>query len=511
MRSSGVLPRRAEWHALAEPLQDVVGHGTAATMAFLLRQRRAQDSAAALELQAVAHWADLHRVDTRSEVGAVDLEVWHLLEDRAAAEAAAGQGNDHSGTRTLGDGLLGREGELRLAGEGAFSVSEFAVTELAAGLGTSEHAAREYVGQAIELRDRLPRCWQQVVSGRLPAWKARRIARETIPLSGDAATYVDAHLAPFAASLSVTRVLRAVDAAVLRHDPELAAARARSAAEHRGVWCHDGTDGTTRIEAVTSTPDAVAFAAALDDVAATLAFLGDTGEEQVRRAKAVGVLADPQYALDLSATADLAVDQPADGHAARPGLTRRATGRPSGPGTVLHVHLHTAATTPTSAMPAEPVARVHGGGATAGARPTTAVQQWLADLAPGAVVTVTPVVDLTERFAVNAYEVPDRLRAQVEHRDDGCRFPWCGRAGVFDVDHIDPYRFGEPARSGGPPGQPPPAQTRTDNLARLCRFHHRVKTHSGWDYRREPTGTLRWTSPLGRTYLVDETGTFPQA
>ena len=131
------------------------------------------------------------------------------------------------------------------------------------------------------------------------------------------------------------------------------------------------------------------------------------------------------------------------------------------------------------------------------------VEQWLAGLAPGSVITVTPVVDLTAYISVDAYEVPDRLRTQVEHRDhSGCRFPWCGRQGRFDADHIDPYLDPD---EGGPPGQ-----TNTNNLARLCRFHHRVKTHSAWSYRPEPGGTLTWTSPLGRKYSVDETGTYPR-
>jgi hypothetical protein len=54
---------------------------------------------------------------------------------------------------------------------------------------------------------------------------------------------------------------------------------------------------------------------------------------------------------------------------------------------------------------------------------------------------------------------------------------------------------------------PPPAQTNTLNLARLCRFHHRVKTHSAWTYRRRGPTTLEWTSPHGRRYRVDHTGT----
>jgi hypothetical protein len=109
------------------------------------------------------------------------------------------------------------------------------------------------------------------------------------------------------------------------------------------------------------------------------------------------------------------------------------------------------------------------------------------------------VVDLTEQISVDAYEAPDRLRRQIEERDHGCRFPWCGRQGRFDLDHIEPYVDPD---EGGPPGQ-----TTTQNLARLCRFHHRVKTHSEWDYQREPDGAFTWTSPLGRNYTVDHHGT----
>ncbi len=67
------------------------------------------------------------------------------------------------------------------------------------------------------------------------------------------------------------------------------------------------------------------------------------------------------------------------------------------------------------------------------------------------------------------------------------------------MDHIKPYID---SAEGGPPGQ-----TSSENIAKLCRFHHRVKTHSDWDYRREPDGTLTWTSPLGRHYTVDHHGT----
>jgi hypothetical protein len=173
----------------------------------------------------------------------------------------------------------------------------------------------------------------------------------------------------------------------------------------------------------------------------------------------------------------------------------------------VHVHLHTDSltdlTTDTDtdrgAEPPVGVARVD----TVGPVSLHAVTRWLQGLAPGSSIKLTPVIDLNEHLSVDAYEVPDRLRAQVEHRDPGCVFPWCGRRGRYDTDHITEFDHGD-SDTGRPP---PPAQTTTANLARLCRFHHRVKTHSEWTYRRQGPTTVEWTSPHGRRYRVDHTGT----
>ena len=77
-----------------------------------------------------------------------------------------------------------------------------------------------------------------------------------------------------------------------------------AAAEKRGAWFDDRLDGTTDLSAVLDTPDAHVLDHALDTVATTLGRLGDRGGRDVRRARALGVLADPQYALDLTDTLD---------------------------------------------------------------------------------------------------------------------------------------------------------------------------------------------------------------
>ncbi len=112
--------------------QDVLGLDEVSTLGFVVERRRRQDAAAAEELRAVTHWADLHRVGP-DNIGAVDAEIGHAV---------------WRSSQALGlPGVLGAEGELRLAGQGAFRVCEFAVAELATALGMSEPAGRAYVGR----------------------------------------------------------------------------------------------------------------------------------------------------------------------------------------------------------------------------------------------------------------------------------------------------------------------------------------------------------------------------
>ena len=53
----------------------------------------------------------------------------------------------------------------------------------------------------------------------------------------------------------------------------------------------------------------------------------------------------------------------------------------------------------------------------------------------------------------------------------------------------------------------PPGQTSPENLAPLCRRHHRGKTARHWRYQRNADGSYTWHLPLGRSYRVTPTGT----
>jgi hypothetical protein len=112
-------------------------------------------------------------------------------------------------------------------------------------------------------------------------------------------------------------------------------------------------------------------------------------------------------------------------------------------------------------------------------------------------MVIKPVIDLNQRIHVNAYEVPDRLAEQTGLRDHQCVFPWCTRPATerstTDSDHVTPYA------EGGP--------TASENIGPLCRRHHRVKTHGGWQHSSPSPGEYRWISPSGITYTVDHHGT----
>ncbi len=102
-----------------------------------------------------------------------------------------------------------------------------------------------------------------------------------------------------------------------------------------------------------------------------------------------------------------------------------------------------------------------------------------------------PVTGELVAMGTAAYRIPAHLREAIKARDVSCRFPRChARAEFFDCDHIVPHPAGE---------------TCADNLAGLCRRHHRTKTFSAWKVERDPRAPrheLVWTSPLGRTYLT---------
>ncbi len=252
------------------------GAGTRAVLDRARAARHAELAAAAELLVTAAEWADLHPV--------------------ARGGQAAGWGEVD----------LHGEGLVPLAGEGTPQVAEFAPAELAAHLGISHDAGRQLIGDALELRHRLPRLFDLVLAGTVPAWRARQAAALTTRLTPEMVTRVDKMLASDPQHLTLVRAQRVVEEAVLYYDPDRVVADEQAALAARHVTLvHDSGPATTEVHMCLDTIDALHLDEALADLATRLSRLGDTDPLEVRRAKAVGVLADPQQALDLLETGEL--------------------------------------------------------------------------------------------------------------------------------------------------------------------------------------------------------------
>lgn len=370
-----------------------------------------------------------------------------------------------------------------LAGEGSPVIDEFCIPDVATMLGLTCDAVGSYLTDVTELRYRLPNLWAGVLSGDVTPWRARAIAQATLALTPDAAAFVDEQTAWCANRVTPAQLIRLVDHARARYMPDALARDIADAADRRHVtFTTDQVsyDGTMHLEADLDIPDALGLAEAVAAGAARLAALGSQDTLDGRRATALGDLARHQPALEFQD----ATTAPA---------TRPATQ------IVLHTHLS------ADAILRPDLANRHecltGYLEQAGSRVLSADQiaAWCgrADVS----VVVKPVIDLRQRLETAGYTPTDRIREHVIARDRTCVFPWCGRnARRCDLDHVIPYNHQHPDR-GGP--------TATDNLAPLCRRHHRLKTRGRWRYRMTEPGVYVWTSPHGHQFLRDHTGSRP--
>lgn len=371
----------------------------------------------------------------------------------------------------------GGEEPVVLAGDGTPTVAEFAVVEFAAALGLSTDAGRNLLAQALELAHRLRRVWARTISGEVPAWRARRIAEHTMSLPPDGAEWIDAQVAPVAGKVGPVVLERLVEEAILRFDPERAALIAFEALEERHATVTidrilDGALSTARLDAILDVADALELEAVLQQMAAELAAAGDTDPLDVRRAKALGLLAR--------------------GESPRPGGAQEtpsnaATRRPRS--MVLHVHLAEAALHNAGDGLVTLKTRT---GHPLGLVTVEQVQEWCS--ADGAQITVKPVLDTAISMESTGYQPSSRLRELVVALNPRCVFPHCTRpADNLDLDHIIEHNRGGPTSSA--------------NLAPLCRRHHRSKTHTAWTYTPLGEGEYLWRSPHGYAFVTDRDGT----
>ena len=449
-------------------------------------------------------------------------------------------------------------------GEGTPEVLVSCFAELGLVLQTSAGAAKHLVADALDLRHRLPRLWDEVQSGRVRKWKACKVAQATRLLPSAAMAEVDAGLAGLLTALPWSRFEAVLEATVLRADPVGAAHAEAEAASRRFVSLgRDGGPGLKTLIARGEVLDILTFLAAVNRVADCLAAEGDPDTVEVRRSKAVGILGQPDRALSLLAAHVHDEDAPPfpveprqRGGWRRPGTLDERVEPEEADGSDERDELrepHNSEERPeprdedeaAAASEAEPggsnqpgrrsldlsgsVGQLPGRASSSirvqlyvhltdaalngtdpaavarveGVGPVTAatVRGWLRR--SDVKITVRPVVVPGDAVPVDGYEIPHSVRQAVLLRNPASAFPWswCTDRHSLQLDHVRAYL----ARArGGPPGQ-----TRPANLAPLVGTEHQPKTSGHWQERTPVPGVYLWRSPHGWITLVTNQGTFP--
>jgi hypothetical protein len=344
-----------------------------------------------------------------------------------------------------------------------------AAAPFAAAIGRSTLAGDALIRDALVLRHRLPRLWRRVVAAELEAWRARRIAQLVLGAPDDVCDHLDRELSHLAHRVGATTLATLLDEAMLRLHPEERELDQLAALDHRHVTLHERSINDTGVADMTirgDWKDLHDFDQTVSAIAARLAALdaADGRHEDtldVRRSRALGVLADPAAAQAMLDGTDA------------PAPRKQAL-------LVLHV-------ADDAVTGANPVGRC-------GTTPMliSQLRDWLGRTDTH--LTVQPVIDLADHTDSTAYESRGRLRSQVDLLLPHCVFPWCTRpARGCDHDHVVPHADG--------------GATCDCNLAPLCRRHHRLRTHAGWRYTRLDQTTFLWSDPHGQQFLTDTTGT----
>ena len=123
-----------------------------------------------------------------------------------------------------------------------------------------------------------------------------------------------------------------------------------------------------------------------------------------------------------------------------------------------------------------------------GAIPASLARELAADAKWRRFIT-DPVSGTLLDYGRETYKPPQGLVDFLMARDQTCRFPGCRQSAKrSDIDHAQAWENGGETTSG--------------NLGVLCRRHHRLKTHGGWNLESFADGSCTWTSPAGKEYFV---------
>ena len=333
---------------------------------------------------------------------------------------------------------------------------DFEAFELAPALrSTVEHAAQK-IRHARLLSGDFTATGDRLRAGTLDPYRVWVILETLTTLPVDLAQQVETEILPVAATLTGTRLRRALRRAARAVDPDWNARMFATKRTTRRVGFHpESEDGLVLMYAYLPPVEATAIEAHLKAAAQV-----PSPDPQ-----------DPRTAAEREADALIAA------------VLGSAPGDPTTPLTPK-VLLQVLVSLPTLLGLREDTAELRGYGdlppeIARELAADTRWQRWVHD----------PVTGHLLDQGNTDYVPKTQLRRFVQARDRYCQFPGSSRsADHADLDHNEEFKHGQ----GG--------HTSAHNLAALSRSPHRAKTHTDHQLTANDDGTRTWTTPLGRHY-----------
>ena len=356
--------------------------------------------------------------------------------------------------------------------EGRFS-QEFAIrsltAEIATTLGLHEATAVTLIHEAEALVHHFPTTLRSLSEGSISRQHVRLLLHEAWSLPLERRGEFERLALPLAQDLAPTRFRREARKLRERMHTESMAERLRLERAERKVTVEPGRDGMSWLTLYLPTDQVAAISARLD-------FMG-------RR-----TASDDDPRTRAQREADIASDLLQHGTVDRDVATSSAAA-----GSVGSVRPTIFVTVPVLTLlgRSDEPASLEGFGPI---DPDTA-RELAGDAASFFRILTHPETGTWMSYGRDAYKVPADLQRFIRLRDGVCRFPGCThRAITGENDHTVDWQDG--------------GHTSVENLASLCKKHHRLKHNSDWRVAQLADGIIEWTSPAGRTHRTSPDSDF---
>lgn len=343
--------------------------------------------------------------------------------------------------------------------------------ELAAALRVTENVAGMLLARAEMLVHRYPSVLQSLSHARMTERHAQALVDEFAGLAPEVGARLEDRARVLAESLPVGSFRRSLRRLIEQELAPTLSERHESAVRRRRVFIEPDADGMSWLHALIPSVEAHAIHGRITAMAGAIRD-AERGSERGGAAAAGGA----ERSLD-ELRADVLCDLLVDGVAAV---------HPAGARGIRATVVVT--------VPALALVGVDGTGDPAmvegvGPIPIERARE-LCGSATGWIRVLThPETGVVVSVGRTRYRPPPELAKLVKWRAERCMAPGCGMpASRCQIDHSIDWALG--------------GETSITNTAPLCQGHHTIRHHGGWAIRQLGDGSLEWTSPSGRCYIV---------